>query len=92
MRITVRPATQMLEEQIKSFSEIQVGNFIGATLIRNSLGVLSAQEVHIFPASMHGSGEGLYPPTPGSPGMILDGTVGQASTAHAGGALPRCHR
>jgi hypothetical protein len=84
MRVTVRPATQMLEEQVKSFSDIQVGDFIGATLARNSLGVLSAQEVHIFPAAMHGSGEGLYPPTSGSPGMILNGTVGQINTARLG--------
>jgi len=84
MRVTVRPATRMLEEQVKSFSDIQVGDFIGATLAKNSLGVLSAQEVHIFPASMHGSGEGLYPATPNSPRMILDGTVGQSNVARLG--------
>ena len=84
MRITVRPATQMMEEQAKSFSDIQLGNFIGATLARNSLGVLTAQEVHIFPASMQGSGEGLYPADSGSSLMILDGTVGQINTARLG--------
>jgi hypothetical protein len=84
MRVTVRPATRMLEEQVKSFSDIQVGDFIGATLVKNSLGVLSAQEVHIFPASMHGAGEGLYPDAPGSPRMILDGTVGQTNTLRLG--------
>ena len=84
MRVTVRPATRMMEEQAKSFSDIQLGDFIGATLARNSLGVLSAQEVHIFPASMRGSGEGLYPATTGSPSMILDGTVGQINTSRLG--------
>jgi hypothetical protein len=84
MRVTVRPATRMMEEQAESFSDIQVGDFIGATLARNSLGVLSAQEVHIFPVSMHGSGEGLYPAAPNSPLMILDGTVGQLNTARMG--------
>jgi hypothetical protein len=84
MRVTVRPATQMMEEQVKSFSDIQVGDFIGATLIKNSLGVLSAQEVHLFPASMHGSGEGLYPATPNSPRIVLNGTVGQINTARLG--------
>jgi hypothetical protein len=82
MRITVRPATQMMEEQVKSFSDIQLGDFIGATLIRNSLGVLSAQEVHIFPAAMHGSGEGLYPAN--ATHIVLDGTVGQINTARLG--------
>ena len=84
MRISVRPATRMLEEQAKSFSDIQVGDFIGATLAKNSLGVLSAQEVHIFPVSMRGSGEGLYPATPGSPRMILNGTVGQTNALRLG--------
>jgi hypothetical protein len=84
MRIAVRPATKMMEEQAKSFSDIQVGDFIGATLVKNSLGVLSAQEVHIFPASMHGAGEGLYPEAPNSPRMILDGTVGQTNVLRLG--------
>jgi len=84
MRVTVRPATLMMEEQVKNFSDIQTCDFIGATLVKNSLGVLSAQEVHLFPTSMHGSGEGLYPATPNSPRMVLNGTVGQINTARLG--------
>jgi hypothetical protein len=84
MRVTVRPATLMMEEQVKSFSDIQLGDFIGATLVKNSLGVLSAQEIQLFPASMRGSGDGLYPAAPNSPRMVLNGTVGQINTARLG--------
>ena len=84
MRIPVRPAPRMMEEQASKLTDIQVGDFIGATLVKNSLGVLSAQEVHIFPAAMQGSGEGLYPAAPNSPRMILDGTVGQINPAGVG--------
>lgn len=84
MRVTVRPATRMLEEEAKSLSDIQVGDFIGATLVGTSKGVPAAQEVHIFPKSMQGSGDGLYPVAPGSPSLILNGTVGQMNGGRIG--------
>jgi hypothetical protein len=84
MRITVRPAIKMLEQVSKSLSDVRVGDFIGATLARNSMGVLTAQELHIFPKAMQGTGEGLYPATPGSPSMILGGTVGQMNAGRIG--------
>ncbi len=84
MRITVRPATRVMEQAVKSFSDIQVGDFIGATLVKNSMGVLTAQEVHIFPKSMTGSGEGIYPVADGAPTMVLGGTVGQISKGRIG--------
>jgi hypothetical protein len=84
MRITVRPATKMLEQVRKSLSDIQVGDFIGATLTRNSMGALTAQELHVFPKAMAGSGEGLYPAAQNSPGMILNGTVGQMNAGRIG--------
>jgi hypothetical protein len=84
MRITVRPATKVMAQASKTFSDIQVDDFIGATLGKNSMGVLTAQEVHIFPKTMHGAGDGLYPSSPGSPRMILNGTVGQINQARLG--------
>ncbi len=84
MRITVRPATKVMQQTAKNFSDIQVGDFIGATLMKNSMGVLTAQEVHVFPKTMQGAGDGLYPSSPGSPRMILNGTVGQTNVARLG--------
>lgn len=84
MRVTVHPATKMLEQVSKSLSDIQVGDVIGATLAKNSMGVLTAQELHIFPKNMQATGEGLYPASPGSPNMILGGTVGQINAGRIG--------
>ena len=84
MRVTVRPATKMLKQEAREFSDIHPGDFIGGTLMKNSLGVLTAQELHLFPESLRGSGEGLYPASPGSTRMILNGTVGQVSKTSLG--------
>jgi len=84
MRVTVRPATRILEQETRNFSDIQVGDFIGATLTGNAKGGPAAQELHIFPKSLQGSGEGLYPATAGSPNLILNGTVGQMNDRRIG--------
>lgn len=84
LRVTVRPATRVMEQQAKSFSDIQVGDFIGATLVKNSMGVPLAQELHIFPKAMAGSGEGIYLPAAGAPAMVLNGVVGQIDKGRIG--------
>ncbi len=48
---------------------------MGATLAKTPVGSFNAQEVHVFPDSLRGSGEGLYPATPGSSRYILNGAV-----------------
>jgi hypothetical protein len=47
--------------QKASVSEIATGKFIGATTVGERDGALVALEVHIFPESMRGTGEGHYP-------------------------------
>lgn len=84
MQVTVRPATRMMEQVPKSLSDLQVGDFVGATLTKNSMGVLTAGELHIFPKAMQGSGEGLYPVAEGAATMILNGTVGQMNKGRIG--------
>jgi hypothetical protein len=75
MKIGVRPATRILQEEQKTFADIQSGDYIGAVLTKTPQGAFNAQEVHIFPPALKGSGEGLYPATPGSSRFILNGTV-----------------
>lgn len=79
MKVGVRPATRILQEQPKTLADIQGGDFIGATMTKTPAGALNAQEVHIFPPALRGSGEGFYPATPGSSRFILNGTVAQAA-------------
>ena len=78
MKIGIRPATQILKEEPKALADVPAGAFVGATLGKIS-GAFSAQEVHIFPENLRGSGEGLYPATPGSSRFILNGAVTAAA-------------
>jgi hypothetical protein len=75
MKIGVRPATQILKEDARTLTDIPAGAFVGATLSKSPAGAWEAQEVHIFPDRLRGSGEGLYPATPGSSRFILNGSV-----------------
>ena len=47
----------------KSLNDIKPGDFVGAAAVADANGTLHAQEVHIFPESMRGSGEGSRPMT-----------------------------
>ena len=75
MKIGVRPATRILQQAPKTLADIQSGDYVGATMTKTPQGGLNAQEVHIFPPALKGSGEGFYPATPGSSRFILNGTV-----------------
>jgi len=82
MKIGIRPATQIMKQDVKALADIPAGAFIGATVTKTLLGHYSAQEVHVFPESLRGSGEGFYPASPGSDHFILDGAV-TAATSNA---------
>lgn len=75
MKIGVRPATRILKQEQKALADIPAGSFVGATLSKTPIGAFNAKEVHIFPESLRGSGEGLYPATPGSSHFIVNGAV-----------------
>lgn len=55
---------------------IKPGSFIGTTAIPQSDGTLKATEVHVFPESMRGLGEGHYPWDRGKKSTMTNGTVG----------------
>jgi hypothetical protein len=80
MKIGVRPATQIMKQDEKALADIPAGAFVGATLTRTAQGGYRAQEVHVFPENLRGSGEGLYPASPGSDHFILDGAVTAVSS------------
>src|SRR5205807_9319872 len=45
----------------KSLDDIKPGDFVGSAAVADANGKLHAQEVHIFPEAMRGSGEGHRP-------------------------------
>jgi hypothetical protein len=61
--LTVRMADNFAVVGIQkaSIAEIATGKFIGTTTLGERDGALVAEEVHIFPESMRGTGEGHYP-------------------------------
>jgi hypothetical protein len=65
-------------------ADIAPGAYVGATTTPQADGTLLASEVHIFPASMRGNGEGHYPlpSTPGS--MMTNATVARVDAAAGG--------
>jgi hypothetical protein len=68
-------------------ADIAPGAYVGATTTPQADGTLLASEVHIFPASMRGTGEGHYPlpSTPGS--MMTNATVAKVDAAAGGSTM-----
>lgn len=72
------PANARIIESVKaSLADIKQGDFIGSAAVKQAKGggVLRAQEVHIFPASMRGAGEGHRPMGPNPNRTMTNGNV-----------------
>ena len=52
---------RIVEQRPASLAEVKPGEFIGTTAVQGADGKLRATEIHIFPESMRGVGEGHYP-------------------------------
>ncbi|HVJ41637.1 MAG TPA: hypothetical protein VM639_09065 [Dongiaceae bacterium] len=59
-----------------TLSEIKPGSYIGTAALPQADGSLKAMEVHIFPPSMKGTGEGERPWDQGKSSKMLNGLVG----------------
>src|SRR5579864_9847949 len=59
--VSVLPTATFLYNEPRRVSDIHVGDFLGSAAVPGSDGKLHAQEVHLFPAPMRGTGEGQYP-------------------------------
>jgi len=54
------PTTRFIYNEKRSIADIHQGDFIGSAALKGPDGKLHAQEVHIFPDSLRGMGEGQY--------------------------------
>jgi hypothetical protein len=61
LKVTVADNPQIAGIIKASLSDIKQNSFVGVTAMPQPDGSLSAVEVHIFPESMRGTGEGHYP-------------------------------
>jgi hypothetical protein len=73
--IALSPKTAVLAAEPGSLADVSAGSYLGTTVQPQSDGSLVSQEVHIFPPSMRGTGEGYFP-LAGQPGsMMANATV-----------------
>jgi hypothetical protein len=87
VRIAVRPDTRYVSTEKYRLSDIKPGDFAGAGVIPEPDGKLRAQEVHVYPGALRGSGEGRF--AEGPPGrLMINGTV----AAERDGALTLHYR
>lgn len=73
--VTLPADTRITESAKSSMAAIKDGDFIGSAAVQSSNGVLRAQEVHIFPASMRGAGEGHHSMGPNPNRTMTNGSV-----------------
>ena len=70
-----------------TLADIKPGVFVGATALPESGGHWQATEVHLFPESMRGTGEGDRPYDKGPKSTMTNGTVGGMGKASAKSAM-----
>lgn len=70
-----------------SLSDIKPGDYVGSGAMPQPDGTQRAIEVHIFPESMRGTGEGSHPWTHGPTSTMTNGTVGATVTGVNGPVL-----
>ena len=85
--ITLSPGYTVTALVPAKLGEVKPGSFIGTAAMTQPDGTLVAREVHIFPESMRGAGEGFRPFDLGPKSTMTNGTVGQEVTSTAGNTL-----
>ena len=76
--ITVPPDLRVMANAKAGLADIKPGDFVGSAADKGPDGKLHAEEVHIFPESMRGTGEGHRPMGPDPNRTMTNGTVSMA--------------
>jgi hypothetical protein len=96
VRLTLTDMTGINGLERRRLADITDGTFIGATAVKDRSGRWQATEVHIFPESMRGAGEGHYAwdlpdstmTNGAATGIVAEGRNGTLNVRHAGGSVP----
>lgn len=84
--LTLGPQASIIDQKPAALSDVKAGRFIGTTAVQAADGKLHAREIHIFPESMRGAGEGHYPMGPPNTTMTngnikaVSGSVAKAAS------------
>jgi Domain of unknown function (DUF5666) len=76
--ITIPADLKVMANAKASLADIKPGDFVGSAADKGPDGKLRAEEVHIFPESMRGTGEGHRPMGPDPNRSMTNGTVSMA--------------
>ena len=87
LKVTLSEKPQIAGIVKASLSDIKQGSFVGVTAMPKADGSLSALELHIFPESMRGTGEGHYPWDLRPQSTMTNANVDQIVTAVDGRTL-----
>src|SRR5579875_527299 len=77
--LVVPASARITSTEKRSLADIKPGDFVGSAAIKGRDGKLHAQEVHIFPESMRGTGEGHRPMGPNPARSMTNATVAAVS-------------
>ncbi len=83
MTITLKNPLIITTVKKASFSDIKAGTYVGSAAVKGKDGKLHAIEVHIFPETMRGAGEGNHPWDSGPDSSMVNATVGEVAGANA---------
>jgi hypothetical protein len=82
--VSLEPDVRVIYDARLKLTDIKAGDFIGSTTLKTADGKLHAQEVHVFPDSMRGAGEGQYPASDANPNRLMtNATVAEVTTIAA---------
>ncbi len=93
VRLTLTDMTGINGLEERTMADITDNTFVGTTAVKNRDGRWEATEIHIFPESMRGAGEGHYAwdlpestmTNGAATGVVAKGRGGSMSVRHAGG-------
>lgn len=86
--VGVIPQTRYIYNEKRSVSDIHQGDFVGSAAVKGSDGKLHAQEVHIFPDTLRGMGEGQYGMNDNNPNRSMtNATVMQVASVSGNGDM-----
>ena len=89
MRVALTPDAKVMAIVKSSLSGVLPGAFVGATALPEPDGSWKAVEVHIFPESMRGTGEGDRPYDYKPKSTMTNGTVKTAARSSLGGTVEK---
>jgi hypothetical protein len=95
VRLTLTDMTGINGVEKRTMADITDNTFVGATAVRDRKGRWQASEIHIFPESMRGAGEGHYAwdlpestmTNGAATGVVAKGRGGTLNVRHSGGSV-----